>query len=274
MNELDIVGELRKLGKGIGDDCAILPHGSEDLLVTTDLFLEGVHFLREQKAENLGHRALARSLSDLAAMGARARCFLVSLALAPWSGSGWRRRFYRGMLTLADRYGVELVGGDLSHADRLIADVVAIGTAPRGKALRRSGARPGDWLWVSGELGGQPETPEPQLDLGAWLRSRATACIDLSDGLSLDLHRLCLESGVAAEIDRPPPLAAGASLEDGLHRGEDYQLLFTSPSAALRYRGVRLTRIGRILAGKPGRVTLFGKTLKPSGYDHFAKRHA
>jgi thiamine-monophosphate kinase len=272
MNELDIIRELRKLGKGIGDDCAILAHGRQDLLITTDLFIEGVHFLRAQKPEDLGHRALARSLSDLAAMGADALCFLVSLALAPWSGPVWRRRFYRGMMTLANRHGVELAGGDLARADTVVADVVAIGAAPRGKALKRSGARPGDYVWVSGSLGGQPVRPEPRLDLGRWLRSRATACIDLSDGLSLDLHRLCLESGIAAEIDRPLPLAPGASLEDGLHRGEDYELLFTSPSAVLSYRSVRLTCIGRIVAGKPGRVTLFGKPLRPAGYDHFAKR--
>lgn len=271
MNELTLVRGLRKLGNGIGDDCAILPHGREDLLVTTDLFLEDIHFLRDQRPEDLGHRALARSLSDLSAMGASPRWFLVSLALAPWSGPEWLRRFYKGALALAKRHAVELVGGDLSHAGKVAADVIAIGSAPRGKALRRSGARPDDWIWVSGALGGQPTRPEPRIELGRWLRTRATACMDLSDGLSLDLHRLCLESGAAAGIDEPLPLAPGASLEDALHRGEDYELLFTSPRTRLVYPGLPLTRIGRIVAGPPGRVTLFGKRLKPSGYDHFAQ---
>ena len=272
ITELELVRWIRRQGRGIGDDCAILPHGREDLLITTDFLIENVHFLRKHAPSDVGHKALARGLSDIAAMGAAPRWFLVSLSLSEWATPQWVRRFYQGMGKLARRFDCELVGGDLSHSKQLTVDIVALGAAPRGTALRRSTAKPGDGIYVSGALGGQPFLPEPRVPLGRFLRTRATACMDLSDGLSIDLHRLCLESGVAACIDRPLPVVHGATLDDALHRGEDYELLFTSRRRLTTYKKLPLTRVGTIEAGRPGRVTFFGLPLKPQGYDHFAKR--
>ena len=269
---------------GIGDDCAVYrPAGArEDLLLTTDLLIEGVHFLREaHPAPAVGWRALARGLSDIAAMGGRPRFCLLSLALAPWVSQRWVDGFYRGLLRLARREGVALAGGDLGHAGRVMCDIVVCGSAPRGKWLRRDGACPGDGIYVSGPLGGSALglrtrrgrawqrhlRPEPRLELGRLLRTRwrATAAMDLSDGLSLDLHRLCLASGVAAELDQVP-VFPGATLEDALHGGEDYELLFTLPRPARAF-----TRIGTIVAGQPGAVLLAGRPLPPLGYDHFGR---
>jgi thiamine-monophosphate kinase len=272
MTEIELIRWISRRAPRVGDDCAILPHGEEDLLITTDLFLEDVHFKQSQPAAALGHRALARGLSDIAAMGGAPRWFLVSLALASWSTPAWMRRFYDGALKLARRHRCELVGGDLAHARKVAVDIVVLGTAPHGVALRRSTARPGDAIYVSGSLGGQPLTPEPRVALGRFLRGRATACMDLSDGLSIDLHRLCVASRVAAVIDRPLPVSPGSTLDEALHRGEDYELLFTTRRSLFSFGRLPLSRIGSIVQGRPGSVTLFGFPMRVAGYDHFAKR--
>jgi thiamine-monophosphate kinase len=270
MTELDLIAWIRRQGNGIGDDCAILPSGSRDLLLTTDLFLENIHFRPTEDAATAGHRCLARGLSDIAAMGGTPRWYFVSLALAPWATPAWLKRFYLGMRRLAARARVTLAGGDLSHAAQVAADIIVLGEAPKGQALRRSTARPGDAIWVSGLLGAQPAKPEPRLALGRALRARATACMDLSDGLSLDLHRLASESRLAAALDRPLPVAPHATLDDALHRGEDYELLFTAPpNARFSSRHLPLTRIGTMLPGTPGEISFFGLPLPPKGYDHF-----
>jgi thiamine-monophosphate kinase len=142
------------------------------------------------------------------------------------------------------------------------------GSVPRGRALRRDGARPGDSLWVSGRLGKPWDRRiEPRIVLGRALLPRATACIDISDGFALDLHRMCLASRVAADIDRVP-LAKGATIERALHGGDDYELLFTLPAGAAGPAGT--TRIGSIIRGAAGSMLFQGRTLKPLGYDHFA----
>jgi thiamine-monophosphate kinase len=229
MSELDIVEKIRRLGQrgpqialGIGDDCAIYrPRPSEELLFTTDQSIEGVHFLPDQSPSIIGHNALARSLSDIAAMGGDPRFCLVSLAVPAERGGKFIAAFYRGLLTLAGRTGTVLAGGDLAHSDTIYCDVMVCGFTARGKALRRSGARPGDLLYVSGRLG-KPwgGRIQPRLELGRALRGRATSCMDLTDGLSLDLHRLCLASGVAALVGRIP-VARAATLDRALHGGED-----------------------------------------------------
>ena len=279
-----------RLVLGIGDDCAIFrpPGATEDLLFTTDLLIEDIHFRREtHRAEDVGWKALARGLSDIAAMGGIPRFFLVSLAVADWADSRWVDGFYRGALRLAKREGVALAGGDLARADKAACDVVVCGSAPRGKALRRDSAKPGDSIYVSGRLGGSAlglesrrgaagrrhRRPEPRLALGRFLRERlhATAAMDLSDGLSLDLHRMCLASRCSASIERPP-LFPGATLEQGLHGGEDYELLFTAPPATRVpgiFQDLPLTRIGIMKKGHPGRVWLDGGRVAPLGYDHF-----
>ncbi|HWB98945.1 MAG TPA: thiamine-phosphate kinase [Bryobacteraceae bacterium] len=275
---------------GIGDDCAIyrVRGSSEDLLFTTDLLVEDVHFrLATHTPQALGHKALARGLSDIAAMGGEPRFSLLSLAIRSDTTPAWIDRFYRGLLPLAERSGAPLAGGDLGHAARLMCDIVVCGAVPRGTALRRSGARPGDAIYVSGLLGASALglargkgaafarhlRPEPRLALGRFLRTRlgATAAMDLSDGLSLDLARLCQSSGVSAAIEEPPRFR-GASLEQALHGGEDYELLFTvRPGTPVppAYQDLPLTRIGTILKGSAGSVLLHGRPLAPLGYDHF-----
>jgi len=280
----------RGLVLGIGDDCAIFrpPGASEDLLFTTDLLLEDVHFRRAtHPPEAIGYKALARGLSDIAAMGGVPRFCLVSLAVGGRDGPRWIARFYDGLLRLARRTGTALAGGDLARAATIACDIVVCGTVPRGRALRRDTARAGDAIYVSGALGGSTLgleqgkgrawsrhlRPQPRLRLGVFLRERigATAAMDLSDGLSIDLHRMALASGLEADIEGPPRFP-GASLTQALHGGEDYELLFTLPPRAAppaRFERVSLTRIGAMRKGKPGAVVLAGRPLPPLGYDHF-----
>lgn len=280
------------LALGIGDDCAVYHSrgASEDLLFTTDLLVEDIHFRREtHRAADIGWKALARGLSDVAAMGGEPRFCLVSLALAPWNDARWLDGFYRGLLQLAAREKTPLAGGDLGRSAKTTCDIVVCGAARRGKWLRRDGALAGDAIYVSGELGGSAlglETgkgiarrrhlrPEPRLALGRYLSARldATAAMDLSDGLSLDLHRMCKASGLSAEIEAPP-IFRGATLTQALHGGEDYELLFTVParrSVPDRFEGLRLTRIGTMRKGRAGEIRMNGVVLEPRGYDHFRK---
>jgi thiamine-monophosphate kinase len=311
---------------GIGDDCAILrpPAGSE-ILVTTDFTLEGRHFRRDlHPPESVGHRCLARGLSDLAAMGATPIAAFLSLALPASmlenaAGRAWITRFFEGLRTLADLHRVPLAGGDTSESPggnnaHILADIVLIGATPRGKALRRSGAFAGDALYVTGHLGGAASElltmlrrkrlanatttedhphlfPEPRLDVGEALlrRGLATACIDLSDGLSSDLAHLCRASRLNAEIELAAlpihPLArksgATAALQSALHGGEDYELLFTAPASRpmpTSLAGVAVTRIGTLKSrsSKHPMMTILAPDgtrteLKPGGWEHFAK---
>ena len=276
MTELELVGWIRARGRGIGDDCAVLPGGrGNDLLITTDMLIEDVHFRRADPPALVGHRALARGLSDIAAMGGVPRWCLLSLAVPEWAKPAWIKRFFTGLLALAKQHRTLLVGGDTSHARQAAADIVVVGEVPHGEELRRGGARPGDGIYVSGALGGAgarayaPVKIEPRLPLGRFLRGRATACMDITDGLSLDLRRLCTESRAAALIDRPLPVAHGATLEQALYAGDDYELLFTAPEDPPRsHRGVPITRIGSIVRGPAGRIELFGQRHAPKGYDH------
>jgi thiamine-monophosphate kinase len=313
----------RILHLGIGDDCAVLrPRAGEELVVTTDLSLENVHFRRDwHPPQSVGHRCLARGLSDLAAMGARPEAAFLSLALpAELSGyhkgspyKTWMQAFFDGLIALAERYRVPLAGGDLAKSPPgvnraqglVVADIVLLGSVPMGRSLLRSGARPGDLIYVTGSLGGSAAEllalerhpaafrkkdeggqghphlyPEPRLATGRKLMRRrlATAAIDLSDGLSTDLAHLCEESGLAAEIEvESLPVDARATLEQALHGGEDYELLFTADPETVvpsSLGGVLVHAIGRMK--KPGRGPLVqmshrgGKrTLAPAGWEHF-----
>ena len=288
MNEIDLIEKIRKLAAkgpritvGIGDDCAVFrPKPDHDLLFKTDPMIEDIHFTRDLDPATVGHRALARNLSDIAAMGGDPQFCLVSLALpeelaANQIGADWIDLFYRGLMNLAKRTGTALAGGHLARAERIFCDVIVCGSVPRGKALLRSGAKPGDALYVSGRLGHPWDSRfEPKLSLGRRLRGRATSCIDVSDGLSLDLFRLCRESKVAAEVDRVP-IVRGATLDRALHGGEDYELLFTMPPRLAPPKGT--TRIGTIVRpqvgvkGSPGFVRFQGQPLEPRGHDHFRR---
>jgi len=266
VTEDQIVRKLRRHAPLIGDDCAVIrPPANQDLLFTTDFTIEGVHFQRDSTAEQIGYRALARSLSDIAAMGGIPLYCLISLALAPWTDQRWIDEFYRGINRLLRKTKTVLAGGDISHAKQLVCDVMICGSIAKGKALLRSSARPGDSIYVSGALGGWRHKPiiVPRLDIGRKLVGKATACMDISDGLALDLHRLCVASGVAAELENVP-LLLGATLEQALHDGEDYELLYTA-RPRVRLPGIR---IGTITQGKPGAVRFQGKRLSAMGYDH------
>jgi thiamine-monophosphate kinase len=228
----------RGIATGIGDDCAVLqiPSGHE-ALITTDFSLEGVHFRCDwHPPESIGHRCLARGLSDIAAMGGEPIAFFLSLALPRALPQFWVNRFMRGMLKLAEKHRATLAGGDTAESPGgILADIVVVGSVPKGKAILRSGARPGDGIYISGQLGGSAaavqrmqagpdrklsgkklpgkklETrlypdhfyPEPRIKLGKILREKrlATAMIDTSDGLSTDLAHICEESGVGAELE-------------------------------------------------------------------------
>jgi thiamine-monophosphate kinase len=300
---------------GIGDDCALLrPKPGEELAVTTDLSIEGRHFrLDWHPAQSVGHRALARGLSDLAAMGARPVAAFLSLGLPrkltipDRKTQAWVDRFLDGLLALAAEHRVPLAGGDLAESPLAIADIVLTGAVPQGTALLRSGAHPGDRIYVTGSLGGaaaelaalakNPKRfakaittapnaphlyPQPRIAQGLWLRKHgvASAAMDLSDGLSTDLDHLCEESGVAAEVDAALlPISSEATLAMALTGGEDYELLFTAPASGKlprRIAEVAITAIGRIVPAKPRRprVSLLSdgklQPLQPQGWEHFS----
>ncbi len=288
MRESEIIRKLRRqrqqrnpsVIKGIGDDCAVVrPRANSDLVFTTDFVIENSHFrLDSHTPEAIGHKALARSLSDLAAMGSEPVFCLVSLALPPELTGEWMDRFYKGLLRLAAENKITLAGGDLSKFERVIVDVMCCGRVPKGKSLLRGGAKAGDYIYVTGELGAAiasswQRAPQPRLEAGRKLRGIASSCIDLSDGLSLDLARVCAESGVGADLhSNLIPVATGATPDQALHGGEDYELLFTAGSKRRipkRIGQLKVTRIGEITAKKSGRVMLDGSPLRRGGFDHF-----
>ncbi len=285
----------RRVPTGIGDDCAVirLPGnpGSDnppDTLVTTDFSLEGIHFRRDwHSADSVGHRCLARGLSDIAAMGGQPVAAFLSLALPRHLPQGWVDAFSRSLLHLARKYGVTLAGGDTAESPAgILTDIVVVGSVPKGTAVLRSRARPGDFIYVSGTLGGsaaalrlmqlrlkqdpmprakiRPQDyprhffPEPRIRVGQTLRQKkiATAMIDISDGLSTDLAHICRESGVGAELqgEAIPRALVGkplrpVDLDLALHGGEDYELLFTAPPGKRlpsRIAGIAITQVGHI----------------------------
>lgn len=274
---------------GIGDDCALIdgPPGYQ-WAVTSDMLVEGVHFLPATDPESLGHKALAVNLSDLAACGATPRCHFLALAL-PRADKGWLEAFARGMHALADRHACVLAGGDTTRSPSGVTiSITAIGEVARGRALLRSGAKPGDAIWVSGTLGDAAlglawlqgtlardaqapadairrlERPEPRIELGARLASVASSAIDVSDGLAGDLGHILARSRVGARVQwasvpRSPELRRldeSRQRQLALAGGDDYELLFTAPDgaseavlAAGRDARLPVTRIGTIVAG-------------------------
>src|SRR5437899_6100094 len=295
---------------GIGDDCAVLRLlAGKDSLVTTDFTLEGIHFRRDwHPPESVGHRCLARGLSDLAAMGGEPLTVFLSLALPRGLRQAWVGRFARSLISLAEKHGATVAGGDTAESpDGILADIIVVGTVPKGKAILRSGAKAGDWIYVSGELGGTAAAivrmrggrgkvkprdrarhfyPEPRVELGRVLREKklVSAMIDTSDGLSTDLAHICEESGVGAEIDSSliPRACVGkpareVDLDLALHGGEDYELLFTVAQEKRIPRhiaGVAITQIGRITRSRGIFVRDskgVGCELQPRGWEHFRK---
>jgi thiamine-monophosphate kinase len=297
----------RGIATGIGDDCAILQvPSSHQTLVTTDFSLEGVHFRREwHPAEVVGHRCLTRGLSDIAAMGGIPIAAFLSLALPQTLPQAWVDQFLKGLLKLADRFNVSLAGGDTAQSlGGILADIVVVGSLPKGKAIQRSGARAGDRIYVTGALGGAATTlkllfagrklrpadfprhfhPTPRIEIGRFLLEKglASAMIDLSDGLSTDLGHICEESGVGAEIHAPaiPRASIGkptreVELQSALNGGDDYELLFTAHAGKhvpSRIAGIPITQLGHITKDK--HVLLMNEDgvaseLRPKGWEHF-----
>jgi thiamine-monophosphate kinase len=310
LNEKSLIERIRRAAatrgqrasQGIGDDCAVLPlPRGHEALVTTDFSLEDVHFRREwHPPDSVGHRCLARGLSDIAAMGGIPRAAFLSLALPVELPQSWVDKFIAGLLKLAAQFSVPLAGGDTAQSPAgVLADIVVLGSVPAGQAVLRSGARPGDFLYVTGTLGSavaalnqlrdekklRPRShpkhfyPEPRVAVGQFLREKrlASAMIDISDGLSTDLAHICEESGAGAVVyaEALPAADGKDGLTLALHGGDEYELLFTArPQRRIprQIAGVPITRIGEILSGKQMRLaTADGKTqpLQPAGWEHF-----
>lgn len=315
LGEFDLIAKyftrpVRRAALGIGDDCALLAPGpGMQLAVTSDMLVEGRHFLSTVAPERLGHKALAVNLSDLAACGAQPLGFTLALAL-PRADERFLEGFARGMFALAEAQGIELVGGDTTQGPLAIC-ITAMGEVPQGGALLRSGARAGDDLWVSGTPGDARlalevfrgtaslearafdrvreamEQPQPRIALGIALRGIATSAIDVSDGLLGDLGHILRRSGVGAlvDVDAVPRSAVLAALPLALQRectlagGDDYELLFTAPAAlaervqaAGRAAQTMVTRIGRIDAGNTLRLVDNDGRAVPNtfgSFDHF-----
>jgi thiamine-monophosphate kinase len=290
---------------GVGDDGAIVrPTPGCELVISTDMLVSGTHFLPDTSPEDLGWKTLAVNVSDMAAMGARPRWALLAAAL-PAATESWIEKFARGFFACAEAFDIDIIGGDTTRGPRNFC-VTIFGEVPEGQALLRSGARAGDDIWVSGlpgraalglaHLQGRhvlpnPEEclaalhrPQPRVALGLALRGRATAAIDISDGLLADLGHILDESGVSATLNIPGLPPPGPERDCLLAGGDDYELLFTASAsrradiaALAETLGLALTRIGTIEPGEPGvppRLTLLDTDGRPvpidhRGYDHF-----
>mgnify|MGYP001336784000 FL=1 len=290
-------GLIRRLTKGLkadasvavgpGDDCAaIRVSAKEYLLLTADMLVEGVDFLAGERPELVGRKALAVSLSDIAACGGTPRYALVSLGIPAACPYDRVAAIFNGMKRLAGRYNVNIVGGDISRCAKLVLNISVAGFAAKGRLVTRSGAKPGDVIFVSGSLGGSIKGRHlrftPRVREAAYLTAnfKVTSMIDVSDGLWQDLGHLMSASGTGAVIyaDRLPLSGAASGIEDAISSGEDFELLFTMPlaeaSRLLRAKnGFVFRQIGFVLSGNSG-MRLVGKDLRPlkvkrPGYRHF-----
>jgi thiamine-monophosphate kinase len=315
---------------GIGDDAALFhPTAEHETILTCDWSLEGTHFLRDKHpADSVGWKCLARAISDIAAMGGTPRCFLLSLALPTELTGRWFDEFLGGLRRAATSLHCVLAGGDTTRRDEVLINVTVVGEIKRGRALRRDSAEPGDMLFVSGRLGEAENGlqllrgprnkinwrdprlqkhlyPQPRLALAQWLADKklASSAMDLSDGLSTDLARLCAASGVGARVDagklpvvnlqarpnesrrkklrakKPSNGSADEALQLGLHGGDDYELLFTVPQKKAAeippiFEGLPLLSIGEITKSRKILLVGEGRTaikLRPAGWDPFSE---
>ncbi|MGZ4109704.1 MAG: thiamine-phosphate kinase [Actinomycetota bacterium] len=292
---------------GVGDDAAVLRPTGGELVITTDVLVEDVHFRRGAvTARDLGYKAIVVNVSDIAAMAASPRAAVCALTLPKDAEASWVMELFGGMREACDEYALWLVGGDLSAGRETSIAITVTGEAAPGRAVRRSGASVGDVVAVTGELGGSaaglrltemrtlPNEAERGLirrhlrpaarvgEAGVLAGHGATAMIDVSDGLALDLARVCRASGVGARLALADvPIAPGATLEDALGGGEDYELLVTLPDdgslAGARAElaeafGVPISGVGTIVEGEA--LTAVGpdgveRPLDPTGWDHF-----
>ena len=290
---------------GVGDDGALIaPTPGRELVVSTDMLVEGTHFLADTGAEALGWKCLAVNISDMAAMGAQPRWAMLGITVPPAPTFEWLDDFARGFFACADEFGVDLIGGDTTRGPRAIC-VTILGEVAAGRALRRSGAGTGDSIWISGRPGRaalglahlqgrtvlrEPQLadclaalhrPQPRVELGLALPGLATAAIDVSDGLLADLGHILEQSAVAARLQIPQLPAAGLERDCLLAGGDDYELLFTAAAASTAAilalaaeLQLPLTCIGEIVSGPAGRLVLCdadGRDITPArrGFDHF-----
>lgn len=289
---------------GVGDDGAVVrPSPGHELVISTDMLVAGTHFLPDADPENLGWKVLAVNVSDMAAMGAQPKWAVLAAAL-PAATESWIEKFAQGFFACADAFGVDIIGGDTTRGPRNFC-VTIFGEVPAGQALLRSGARPGDEIWVSGQPGRAAQglahlqgqvvlsepaltnclaalhRPQPRVALGLALHGLATAAIDVSDGLLADLGHILEASNVSAILKLPVSPASTFADECFMAGGDDYELVFTVPRS--RHQEVltladeislTLTRLGTIEAGPPGSLSVFdrnGGTVAADrrGYDHF-----
>ncbi len=296
---------------GIGDDAALFkPRAGHQMILTCDWSLEGTHFLRDRHpADAVGWKSLARAVSDIAAMGGTPRCFLLSLALPSTHTRRWLTEFLGGLRRAARAFHCELAGGDTTRRNQILISITVVGEILPKRVMQRVGTRAGDLIFVSGKLGeadrgwehlqkirGRVKRddrlmrkhlyPEPRLLLGEWLAKYrlATAAMDVSDGLSIDLMRLCAASGVGARVDVASlpmlrDVEKAKAVQLALHGGDDYELLFTVAPRKLRqipgsFRGLPLTRIGTITRERKLEVRAEDGSvhrLEPGGWDPFRK---
>jgi thiamine-monophosphate kinase len=289
---------------GVGDDGALIaPSLGCELVISTDMLVEGTHFLPDTNPEDLGWKTLAVNVSDMAAMGAKPRWATLAMAL-PEVDEAWVAAFARGVFACADEFGIDLIGGDTTRGPRNFC-VTIFGEVAAGKALRRGGARAGDEIWVSGQPGraalglahlqgrtslSEPrrsdciaalQRPQPRVALGLALQGLATAAIDVSDGLLADLGHILEASGVSAQLKIAALPAPTLERDAYLSGGDDYELVFTVPAQArtavaelATELALPLTRIGSIMAGPTVSIELHdlkGRIVEPPhrGYDHF-----
>ena len=300
MGEHAAIAALTANLKAVGDDCAVLPmNETHDLVLTSDPLIENVHFTPNATPEQVAHKAVCRVLSDFAAMGAEPHYLLVNLVAPPQQNFQTLEKIYAGFSKLWKTYGAEVVGGDLAQGPVLELHVFGVGRVPKGTALLRSGAKPGDHIYVTGPLGGAQKSGkqfrfEPRLEWGNALRESGTvtSMMDISDGLATDLRHILKASGVGAELDssKVPTFAtrseAGAKrrprsgnasagepvagkIGNALYDGEDFELLFTAPPDAV-FQGLekKFPSIGKITE-RSNELLLDGEPLTEKAFEHF-----
>ena len=269
--------------KAVGDDCAVLtqPGSDYDLVLTSDPLIQDVHFTAEAEPEQIANKAAGRVLSDFAAMGAEPQYLLVNVVAPPEQDFQTLEKIYTEFSTLWKKYGVEIVGGDLAQGPVLELHVFGVGRVPKGTAVLRSGAKPGDLIYVTGPLGGAQTSGKhldftPRLEWGNALRESGlvTSMMDISDGLATDLRHILKASNVGAEIDSSKVPRIG-TLEEALYDGEDFELLFTAPPDAV-LRALELTASGLTSLSCIGKITgrtedllVDGEPLEGKAFEHF-----
>ena len=288
MGEHAAIAALTANLKAVGDDCAVLPMSeTHDMVLTSDPLIQNVHFTLEAAPEQIANKAVGRVLSDFAAMGAEPQYLLINVVAPPEQNFQTLEKMYAEFSNLWKKYGVEIVGGDLAQGPTLELHVFGVGRVPKGTALLRSGAKPGDCIYVTGPLGGAQKsgkhlTFEPRLEWGNALRESGvvTSMMDISDGLATDLRHILKASNVGAELDSStvprgacPAGTRRRSLEEALYDGEDFELLFTAPKGAelpplRKTKQTVIQRLGKI-TDQSEELLLDGAPLPGKAYEHF-----